>query len=88
MLRKTFSDSPFEAQLEVVSTLADRALEASRAELARIDELTLALRGSLKNGVTVDELSEATGLTPEEIKRRVDRELNVLDDVEVLAGMR
>ena len=68
-----FVDSPFEAQLEVVATLAESAFEASIEELRKQDELIVAMRGMLKNGVSIDEISAATGLPPQEIRRRTDR---------------
>lgn len=84
---KRFPDSPFEAELEVVATLADQAFAASIQELRKTDKLTLALRGMLRNGISIDELSEATGLAPEEIRRRCGRELNVLSDLDALMGV-
>lgn len=82
-----FLDSPFEAELEVVATLADRAFNATIEELRKEDELTLALRGMLRNGISVDDLSDATGLTPEEIRRRCARELNILSGLDELMGV-
>lgn len=81
-----FADSPFAPQLEVVEMLSERQMKASLDELRKADELTLALRGYLREGVKIDELSEATGLTVKEIRRRVDAELNILSDVDELAG--
>ena len=84
-----FADSPFETQLEVVATLADQAFQATIEELRKYDELTVALRGMLKNGVSIDELSEATGLPPAEIRRRTSGSLKLLgdNDVNSLAGI-
>ena len=88
MTQTRFADSPFEAQLEVVATLADQAFAATVEELRKYDELTVALRGMLKHGVSVDELSAATGLTPQEIRKRTKRNLRLLDDdVNELAGI-
>ena len=85
---KRFADSPFEGQLEVVATVADRAFRASVEELRKQDELTIALRAMLREGISVDELSEATGLTPQEIRRRTEGNLMLLDeDVDELAGL-
>ncbi len=81
-----FTDSPFAPQLEVVAMLADNQMAASIEELKKRDRLTLALRGYLREGVTIDDLSAATGLTPDEIRRRVDGELNILSDAAELSG--
>ena len=82
-----FTDSPFEAELEVVATLADRAFNATIEELRKEDELTLALRGMLRNGVSIDELSEAKGLSTQEIRKRCARELNLMSEVDSLMGV-
>lgn len=87
MAMNRFTDSPFEAELEVVATLADRAFNATIEELRKEDELTLALRGMLRNGVSIDELSEATGLATQEIRKRCARELNILSEVDSLMGV-
>lgn len=84
---RRFTDTPFEAQLEVVATLAGRAIQASLAELRREDELTLAMRSSLRDGVRVEDLSDATGLTVAEIQRRASAELKILNDLPDLAGL-
>ncbi len=67
-----FSDS-HEGDLELVATLSGRAMETSIADLRQQDELTLALRSAISNGVSVDALSEACGLRPEVIAVRVQR---------------
>lgn len=68
-----FANSPFEGELEVVSTLSDRVIQASLTEMRRQEDLTRALRDAMKMGVTIDELSSASGLRPSEIRRRVQR---------------
>lgn len=83
---QTFRDNPFSDQLEVVSTLRDRQIEASIRELKQSDELTIALRHSLRNGVSIDALSDASGLTPEAIRARIQRELHFGEDLAILAG--
>jgi uncharacterized protein YerC len=81
-----FRDSPFTDTLDVIATLRDRQIEASIAELRQVDELTLALRHSLRMGVSINDLSSASGLSPQAIRARVERELNFGDDLAVLAG--
>lgn len=81
-------DNPFDATREVVITLRDRAIEASVSELKHQDELTLAVRSALKNGMDINDLSEASGLTPKQIQARVERDLNIGEDLAGLAGMR
>jgi hypothetical protein len=77
----------FSGTLDVVATLRDRQIEAQVAELVREDELTISLRSALKMGVDIDSLSEASGLTVEAIRARVERELNVIEDVASVAGL-
>jgi hypothetical protein len=81
-------NSPFEAELEIVATLRDRAIQASISELKRQDELTIALRQAVRNGQSVENLSEASGLTAEEVRARMDRDLFFGEDLAQLAGNR
>lgn len=81
-------DNPFEGQLNVIATLSGRVIEARVDELRRDDELTMALRQMHKHGATLDELSEACGLTTAEIQRRMDSELLIESDLDALAGLR
>jgi hypothetical protein len=87
-MTRVFKDnSPFDGQLDVVATLAGDAIEASIAELRQRDRLTIALRAALRAGVSADELSAASGLTPDEIRRRAASTLFVEDDLDDLAGV-
>jgi histidyl-tRNA synthetase len=81
-------NSPFEAALDVVATLRDRAIQAQVDSMQRQDELTKALRAALKSGVSMDSLSEASGLTITEIERRVSRELLMGEDLDTITGIR
>ena len=83
-LRNSFS----QATLEVVATLRDRTIAARIAELRQDDELTLALRSSLRNGVDINSLSDASGLTVSEIQRRTERGLHLGEDLDTLSGAR
>jgi uncharacterized protein YerC len=85
---KRFHNSPFETQLEIVASFRDREIAASLNELRKRDETTIALRTMLRNGVSIDELSDASGLTPAEIRRRVDRGLVFGEDMDSLTGAR
>lgn len=71
---------------QVLTELSDRAIRASVETLRREDALTIAMRQALRNGVRIDDLSEMTGLRPSEIKRRVSRELQVLEDLALITG--
>jgi hypothetical protein len=51
------------------------------------DRLTIALKTAIRNGADINSLSEASGLTPAEIVRRIDSELIVLSDLELIAGL-
>jgi len=64
---QTFRENPFEGYLEVISTLSGDAMRASLQELREQDRLTMGLRQAIRYGVSVDELSARTGLTPEAI---------------------
>jgi hypothetical protein len=76
----------FTGNLAVITSLRDREIAASVAELRRMDETAMALRDALRMGIGIDDLSEASGLTPAEITRRVNRPLMVLSDLESMAG--
>lgn len=78
----------FDGELEVVATLAGNAIDASIRELRKQDELTVALRSAMRSGVNINELSNASGLSPKEIRRRVSGELNFGEDILFLAGLR
>lgn len=60
---------------EVLTSLSDRAIRDSVELLRTEDRLTIAMRQALRNGVRIDDLSEMTGLTPSEIRRRTGRNL-------------
>jgi hypothetical protein len=71
---------------EVLVELSRGVIRSSIETLRHEDRLTLALRQALREGADIDGLSDATGLTPAEIRRRVKRHLNVLSELELLAG--
>jgi hypothetical protein len=83
-----FRNSPFSGALEMVATLRDRHIQASIAELKRQDELTIALRTALRNGVDINDLSDASGLRVVDIQERIKRELNLGEDMASLSGTR
>lgn len=83
-----FRNSPFSGALEMVATMRDRSIQASIAELKQHDELTIALRTALRNGVDINDLSEASGLSVAEIRSRVERDLLLGEDMTQLAGTR
>jgi hypothetical protein len=74
-------------ELDVIAALSERAIEASIHELSHRDRLTLALRSAIRSGVDINDLSALSGLTPEDIRNRCSRELHVLNDLELAAGM-
>lgn len=83
-----FRNSPFSGTLDVVATLRDRQIESAVEDLRRQDDMTVALRSMLRNGVDINSLSEASGLTIEAIRTRVDRPLHLGEDIASLAGLR
>lgn len=88
---RNFRDSPFVGDLEVIATLAEDAIHASLAEMQKTETLTAALVTAIKRGVTIDDLSDASGLTPRAIHRRLDTYMRsgaADDDLDELAGIR
>jgi hypothetical protein len=84
----SFKQNPFSGQLDVIATLRDRQIESAVEDLRRQDEVTLALRSALRFGMDINSLSEASGLTVEQIRTRVSGELNFGEDMASLAGTR
>jgi hypothetical protein len=72
--------------LSVIEHLSHCAISASVRELIHRDRLTLGLREAMRHGANVDDLSGMSGLTPDEIRRRVNTPLNVLSELDALAG--
>lgn len=77
----------YESGFPVIAALSRRMIEASIRELQERDRLTIALRTALRDGADINDLSEASGLTTDEIRARASRELHVLSDLELTAGM-
>ena len=73
---------------DVVITLRDRQIEASIDELKARDELTMALRQALNYGADINDLSDASGLTTDAIRTRVDSDLAMGEDLAGLAGLK
>lgn len=63
-----FEDNPFDGELEVIATLRDRAIEAAAVQQTYRDDLVAALEFGLSQGISVDALSDASGLTTDEIR--------------------
>ena len=84
---RTTPDS-YTPTLEVVAQISAGSIRASIAELRERDRLTVALRSALRAGVSIDELSAASGLAPQDIRRRVEGELHLGEDLELLTGTR
>jgi hypothetical protein len=63
-----FEDNPFDEELEVIATLRDRAIEASIAQDQMREQLISALQYGIQNGISVDALSDASGLTTDQIR--------------------
>jgi hypothetical protein len=82
------TDSVFSGELEIVTTLSNQAIQSSLADLRSRDQLTIALRQSLRQGVEIDQLSAASGLATKDIRARVEGELAFGEDLDTLAGIR
>lgn len=76
----------YEGTLEIIEGLRDHEITARVAELRREDRFTKALRSALRAGIPIEDLSDASGLTCTEIRRRVDRELHLGEDLDALTG--
>jgi hypothetical protein len=73
-----WENDTFENELELVATLSREVNVASIKMLRSHDELTSEIRRLSQAGVSVDALSEATGLSPDEIKSRVASDRTLL----------
>lgn len=71
---------------DVLTQLSEWAIRSSVETLKAEDRLTLGLREALRNGADINDLSAMTGLNPIEIRRRSNGNLNVLSDLELVAG--
>lgn len=63
-----FEDNPFDGELEVIATLRDRAIEAAAMQEMTREELITALQYALAQGIDINALSSASGLTPNQIR--------------------
>lgn len=63
-------DEPTLIDLEVVATLSSQVSEASIEMLQRQDKLDAELRRLIRQGISIDALSDATGLSPDSIRLR------------------
>jgi hypothetical protein len=77
----------YDTGFPVIAALSKSAIESSIRDLQDQDRLTIALKTAIRNGADINSLSEASGLTPAEIVRRIDSELIVLSDLELIAGL-
>lgn len=69
-----------------ITSLRRGNIQDAIRELESRDRLTIALREALQYGTDINDLSEASGLTVDEIRRRTNRELFILSELELLAG--
>jgi hypothetical protein len=84
----SFNANPFDGHRAVIATLRDRQIESAIEDLRRQDDVTIALRASLRDGMDINSLSEASGLTVDAIRSRVERELHLGEDLASLTGTR
>ncbi len=87
----SFPNSPFDnnrsAELEIVATMSHRAIQASIAEQRIQADLIAAVIEAGKQGIPVDDLSEASGLSPDRV-RHVLAQTNQPDSLAFLAENR
>jgi hypothetical protein len=67
MQMNEFTNSPFESTLEIVATLRDKSIRSSVAAQREHDKFVIETARLYRNGVPVCELSDASGLTVEQI---------------------
>lgn len=82
-----FLHSPFQGDLDGVAQLSEDVIDSSIDLQRKRDRQTLEIRKLLERGVPVDELSNATGLSPDEIRAIERRSVVVLDELDVLTGI-
>lgn len=79
-MHSEYKHSPFEAQLDVVTTIRDDTIKASVEDpTTSLDPLYAAAKGLLDAGVSIDEVSGACGLPPQAIRDRL-----AIDELESL----
>ena len=64
-----FDTNPFDGELEAIATLRDRVVMASFTQATVESELKSAIRSGLQSGMSIDELSDASGMTPDQIRK-------------------
>lgn len=69
--------------LEVAQSLRDELIRRRLAEYEAEFKLHLAIRDLHFMGCPIDDISESTGLTPDEIRRVIDRGMAVFADPEM-----
>lgn len=75
------------ATMDALRTLARAHISSELVELQRREDVHKAVREAMKVGMPIDAVSDATGLTPEQIRRIVSNE--VIDfDLAMLTGVR
>ena len=72
--------------LGTVRSVADAHISAELVEMRRRADVHRAVRQASGHGLSVDELSDATGLRPAEIRRILEQDKHGFD-VDALAGL-
>lgn len=66
-----FDTNPFEAELQIVATMRDKVILASIAQAEIDSEFKEMVRAAARSGIDIDSLSDASGLTPDQIRALV-----------------
>ena len=69
----TFRHSPFESTLEVVATLRDGSIQHSIRAQREHDSFVAAVVSAYKAGVSINDLSDASGMPPDQILAAADK---------------
>jgi hypothetical protein len=67
-----FKNSPFESTLEIVATLRDGSIRSAAKAQREHEQFVIETARLYRNGVPASELSNASGLTVEQITRAAD----------------
>lgn len=81
-----YTDNVHEDGLELITDLRDQAIKLSIAERGLQEEIDAKMRIMLNEGVSIDALSDASGIPPAQIRSRVG-ELAIDRDLSSISGI-
>lgn len=72
--------------LQIIADQRDAEIRASILELREQDKMAVALRAAIKAGIRIEDLSEASGLSCDQIRRRLNSKVQLDGDLNQLLG--